>query len=69
MASEQRETLPERIERIGRAWSGWSRAERRVMGAIVQEVISHCADGTGNKFIREWCNRHLVGVVPGFVVR
>jgi hypothetical protein len=67
--SGTRETLPEQIERVVREWGGWSRAERAKLDAIVVEVLDHCANGTGNKFIREWCNRVLVGTVPGLVTR
>jgi hypothetical protein len=49
----------ERIEAIVRAWPQWSHAERRRMDEIVQEVLSHCRDGQGNQFIREWCEKFL----------
>lgn len=67
--SGYRETLPERIDRIVRAWPQWSPAERAHMDAIVGEVIDHCANGTGNGFISGWVNRVLVPQIPGFVER
>lgn len=52
-------TFPERIERLVRQWPDWSRAERRRMDEIVREVLTHCADGQGNPFVRAWCDRVL----------
>lgn len=53
------ESYPGWIERMVRAWPQWSRAERRRMDEIVEEVIDHCANGTGNAFVRSWCERVL----------
>ncbi len=53
------ETIADRIEQRVREWGQWSRAERRNMGAIIEEVVTHCRQGTGNTFIREWCTRNL----------
>ncbi len=55
-------TLPERIEMIVRAWPQWSRAERAKMGAVLAEILDHCANGTGNRFIAAWCDRNLAEV-------
>lgn len=51
--------LPEKIEAVVRAWPQWSRAERRNLQPIIDEIISHCADGTGNPFIQRWCELNL----------
>jgi hypothetical protein len=52
-------TYPERIERIVRAWPQWSRAERARMEDVVAEVLDHARAGTGNAFIRRWCQFNL----------
>jgi hypothetical protein len=57
------------IARVVREWPQWSPAERRKMDAVIGDVIDHCANGTGNRFIREWVNRVLVPQVPGMVAR
>jgi hypothetical protein len=67
MCNTDRLTLPERIERAVREWPQWSRAELRKMDEIVAEVLDHCANGTGNPFIRSFCNNVLVGKVAGLV--
>jgi hypothetical protein len=54
--------LPERIEKIIREWKGWSRAERAKMDDIVEEIIDHCRNGTGNGFVKTWCDRNLSGL-------
>lgn len=51
--------MDERIEQVVRQWPEWSIAERRRMDDIVAEVLDHCRNGNGNRFIREWCNRIL----------
>lgn len=51
--------MNERIEAAVRAWPQWSRAERRRMNEVVDEVLQHCRDGQGNAFIRQWCERNL----------
>jgi len=48
-------TLPERIEKIVRAWPQWSPGERTKMDAIVEEVLEHCREGNGNPFIVRFC--------------
>jgi hypothetical protein len=60
--------LPERIEKVVRDWPQWSRAERAKMPQLVEEILDHVRNGTGNRFVREWCNRVLVPRVPGMVV-
>lgn len=53
-------TLPDLIAEIVREWPQWSRAERQHgMVPIIDEVIAHCSEGTGNGFIRGWCERVL----------
>ena len=52
-------TWPERAERIIREWPQWSRVERSRMDDLVEEILDHCRNGTGNTFIREWCRRVL----------
>lgn len=61
--------LSERIADIVRAWPQWSRAERARMDEVIEEVLDHCRNGTGNRFIREFVNRVVVPRVPGMVVR
>jgi hypothetical protein len=51
--------LADRIEQRIREWPDWSRGERRIMDAIVEEIMEHVRDGTGNTFIRNWCDRYL----------
>lgn len=51
--------LPERIEKIIREWPAWSRAERAKMPELVEEILDHCRNGTGNGFIRRWCENAL----------
>lgn len=50
------------IEVTVRIWPDWSRAERRRMNAIVEEVLEHCRSGNGNQFIRQWCDQNLAHV-------
>lgn len=54
--------LPEKIEAIIRAWPQWSRAERAKMPQLVDEILDHCRNGTGNAFIKKWCDRNLSGL-------
>lgn len=65
----ERETITETVERLVRAWPQWSRAERRRMDDVVEDVLDHCRNGTGNKFVREFVNRIIVPQVPGMVAR
>jgi hypothetical protein len=51
--------LTDRIEAIIRAWPQWSPAEQRQMDAIVAEILAHVRQGTGNRFVQEWCTRNL----------
>jgi hypothetical protein len=51
--------LPDKITERVRAWPHWSRAERRRLDEITDEILGHCANGTGNRFVREWCSRVL----------
>lgn len=53
------ENLPEFITRAVREWSEWSPAERRGLDMVAEEILSHCRAGTGNYFIRSWCERIL----------
>lgn len=57
-------SLADRIEKAVREWPGWSRAECRRMDDIVEEILSHCRNGNGNRFVREWCERYLGNVQP-----
>ena len=61
-------TLPERIEKIVREWPQWSRAERAKMPELVEEIMDHCRNGTGNGFIRSWCQRVLAPKLPGLML-
>lgn len=54
--------MNERIEAIVRAWPQWSRRERARMDKLVEEVLDHCRNGTGNAFIAAWCDRFLKDV-------
>lgn len=49
----------DRIEKIVRDWDQWSRAERERIEDVVAEVLDHCRNGTGNRFIANWCNRFI----------
>ncbi len=60
--------LPEKIEAIIRAWPQWSRAERAKMDEVVEEILDHVKNGTGNGFIRSWCNRVLAPKMPGVIL-
>ncbi len=51
--------LSDRIEQAVRNYPQWSNAERRRIDSIVDEVLEHVRNGSGNTFIREWCNRNL----------
>lgn len=51
--------LDDRIESIVRNWPQWSRAEQRRMDQIVDEVMNHVRNGTGDSFIRGWVDRNL----------
>lgn len=54
--------IHERIAKAVADWPHWSRAERRDgLVKATEEIIEHCKSGTGNAFIREWCNRNLKG--------
>jgi hypothetical protein len=57
--AEEAMTIQERAEQVIRDWPQWSPAERRRMDEIVTEVLDHCRNGGGNRFIRDWCNRVL----------
>jgi hypothetical protein len=58
-------TIQERVEKVVREWPEWSRAERRRMDDVVEEVLTFCRSGEGNAFIREWCRRNLTPAVIG----
>ena len=45
--------LPERVEAIVRAWPQWSRAERRGIERVVDDVLRFLRTGEGNTFIRQ----------------
>lgn len=51
--------LPEKIRAVVLAYPDWSRHEREHMEAIIDEILDHCRSGTGNGFIRKWCDRYL----------
>ena len=51
--------LTTRITNIIVAWPQWSRAERRHLDAVINEILHYCRTGEGNTFIREWCTRNL----------
>ncbi len=55
----------ERVSRIVRQWPQWSPAERRRMDAVVDEVLDHVINGTGNRFIASWCERVLSPQLEG----
>ena len=57
-----KKNLPERIEERVRAWPRWSRAERRRMDEVVEEILEHCRSGKGNAFVASWVARDLQGV-------
>jgi hypothetical protein len=59
--------LPERIETVIREWPQWSPAERAKMPQLIEEIMDHVRNGTGNGFVRSWCNRVLVPRIPGLV--
>ena len=47
-------TLPQRIEKVIRDWPQWSRAERRRMDELVEEILTYCRSGKGNAFVQSW---------------
>lgn len=51
--------MNEKIEAIVRAWPQWSRHEVTKLDAITEEILDHCRNGTGNGFIRKWCEYNL----------
>lgn len=51
--------MNEKVAAIVRAWPQWSRAERERMDDVIEEVLEHCRNGTGNKFIASLCDRNL----------
>ncbi len=53
-------TLTDRVAAVVDDYPQWSLAERRRLPEITEEILTHCRDGSGNAFIREWCNRVLV---------
>jgi hypothetical protein len=53
------DNIGDRIIKSVYAWNGWSRAERRRMAEVAEEVLRHCIDGTGNRFVAQWCERYL----------
>lgn len=59
--------MNERIGHLVREWPQWSRAERECMEDVIEEVLDHCRNGTGNNFIRNFVNRVIVPQIPGFV--
>jgi hypothetical protein len=50
----------EKVIRVVQQWPQWSRAERAKLEQITEEILDHCRNGNGNRFVREWCNRVLV---------
>lgn len=59
--------LEDRIREVIQEWPQWSRHELTMMDEIEDEIMRHARDGTGNGFIRSWCNRVLVPRIPGMV--
>ena len=53
-----------RIVRAIREYSQWSRHERAHLDAIIDEILDHCRNGTGNKFIQKWCEFNLAHLFP-----
>lgn len=49
----------ERCELSVRLWKGWSPAERARMDEIVEDIMNHVRNGTGNRFTSEWVERNL----------
>ncbi len=56
------ENIVDRIEKRIREWDQWSPAERRRMDDVVKDIMDHVRNGTGNGFIRWWCERFLKDV-------
>lgn len=52
-------TIIERIAKTVADWPHWSKAERKRIPAIIEEVVEHCKTGNGNTFITEWCGANL----------
>ncbi len=59
--------LESRIREVVYTWPQWSRAERCRMEDVFEEIMEHVRDGTGNRFVREFCNRVLVPKIEGMV--
>jgi hypothetical protein len=53
-------TLPDRVHSILINYPGWSRAERRILPSIEDDVIRYLAAGEGNVFIAEFCTRVVI---------
>jgi hypothetical protein len=52
-------TLPEQVSELLSAYP-WSRAERRILPSIENQVIAYLSDGEGNTFIRQLCERYVL---------
>lgn len=51
--------IVDKITAVVEAYPQWSRAERRNLAAVTEEILAHCRDGNGNQFIQWWCERNL----------
>ena len=47
------------MQKTRKKFDSWSPAEERHMDSIVQEVLNHMRNGTGNGFIRGLCDRYV----------
>jgi hypothetical protein len=54
--------IRDRIEQTVRNYPDWSKAELHKLEEITEEILSHCINGTGNRFIKEWCENNLKGI-------
>lgn len=52
-------SLPDHVATIVDTYPHWSRAERRILPSITDQVIDYLSDGEGNTFIRNFCERYV----------
>jgi hypothetical protein len=50
----------QKVIRVIQEWPDWSRHERAKLEEITEEILDHCRNGTGNRFIQKWCANVLV---------
>lgn len=51
--------IAEQVRKVVYAWPQWSPAEQKKLEDIYEEILAHVINGTGNKFVQEWCKKFL----------